>query len=58
MTISEESTRSVLKTVGKLCKLMKALTGRKSENIFYFFKYSLNISLRPFNMVWEISMSK
>ena len=27
-TISEESTRSVLKAVGKLCKLMKALTVR------------------------------
>ena len=38
-TVSEEITCSVLKAADKLCKLMKALTFRKSENIFYFFKY-------------------
>ena len=38
-TVSEERTGYVLKTVGKLCKLVKALTGRKSEKKKYFFKY-------------------
>ena len=41
LQVSENISHSVLiliKTVGKLCKLMKALT-RQSENILYFWKY-------------------